>query len=77
MKFSPFNIKNQEFNKALRGYDKDEVQLFLEKLSDEFEKINSENDSLKKELEKATSRINEYKRIEKNNAMIPVEYVNR
>ncbi|MCX6152316.1 MAG: DivIVA domain-containing protein [Ignavibacteriales bacterium] len=66
MKFSPFNIKNQEFNKSLRGYDKAEVQLFLEKLSDEFEKLNNENDSLKKDLEKTTSRINEYRKIEKN-----------
>jgi cell division initiation protein len=74
MKFSPFNIKNQEFNKALRGYDKDEVQLFLEKLSDEFEKINSENDSLKKELEKATSRINEYKRIEKLPMKLEIQF---
>jgi cell division initiation protein len=66
MKFSPFNIKNQEFNKAFRGFDKDEVQLFLEKLSNEFEKLNAENELLKVELEKATSRLNEYKKIEKN-----------
>lgn len=66
MKFSPFNIKNQEFNKSLRGFDKDEVQLFLEKLADEFEKLNSENETIKKELEKASSKLNEYKKIEKN-----------
>jgi cell division initiation protein len=66
MKFSPYNIKNQEFNKALRGFDKDEVQLFLEKLADEFEKLNVENETLKKELEEATFKINEFKKIEKN-----------
>ncbi len=66
MKFSPLNIKSQEFNKSVRGYDKDEVHLFLEKLSDEFEKLLAENDSLKKELEQAKSRITDYKKIEKN-----------
>lgn len=66
MKFSPLNIKNQEFNKSVRGYDKDEVHLFLEKLSDEFEKLVAENETVKKELEQAKNRINDYKKIEKN-----------
>jgi cell division initiation protein len=66
MKFSPLNIKNQEFNKSVRGYDKDEVHLFLEKLADEFEKLIAENDSVKKELEQAKNRLAEYKKIEKN-----------
>ncbi len=66
MKFSPLNIKNQEFNKSVRGFDKDEVHLFLEKLADEFEKVIAENDSVKKELEQARNRIAEYKKIEKN-----------
>ncbi len=66
MKVSPISIKKQEFNKALRGYDKDEVQAFLDKLADEFESLQKENDSLKKELEDATVRLNEFKRIEKN-----------
>ncbi|RJP62327.1 MAG: DivIVA domain-containing protein [Ignavibacteriales bacterium] len=66
MKFSPLNIKNQEFNKSVRGYDKDEVHLFLEKLADEFEKLVTENDTVKKELEQAKNRIAEYKKIEKN-----------
>ncbi len=66
MKFSPLNIKNQEFNKSVRGFDKDEVHLFLEKLADEFEKLVTENDTVKKELEQAKNRIAEYKKIEKN-----------
>ncbi|MGE5402177.1 MAG: DivIVA domain-containing protein [Ignavibacteriales bacterium] len=66
MKFTPVNIKNQQFNKSMRGYDRDEVHVFLEKMADEFEKLNNENDSLKKELEKATARLNEYRKIEKN-----------
>ena len=66
MKVSPLSIKRQEFNKAMRGYDKDEVQAFLDKLSDEFETLQKENDSLKKELEESTAKLVEFRRIEKN-----------
>ncbi len=66
MKVSPVNIKKQEFNKSLRGFDKEEVQAFLDKLADEFENVLKENDSLKKDLEQATARLAEFRKIEKN-----------
>jgi cell division initiation protein len=66
MKFTPFGIKNQEFNKTVRGYDRDEVKAFLEKLSDEFERIQNENDNFKAELGRAEEQLKEFKRIEKN-----------
>jgi cell division initiation protein len=66
MKVSPINIKRQEFNKSLRGYDKDEVQAFLDKLADEFEFLRRENDSLKKELEEVSEKLAEFRKIEKN-----------
>ncbi len=66
MKFSPLNIKKQEFSRTVRGYDKDEVQAFLDKLADEFEALQKENDSLKKELEEAKTKVSEFRKIEKN-----------
>ncbi len=66
MKFSPVNIKRQEFSRSVRGYDKDEVQAFLDKLADEFELLQKENDSLKKELEDARTKVSEFRKIEKN-----------
>ncbi|MBU1100493.1 MAG: DivIVA domain-containing protein [Bacteroidetes bacterium] len=66
MKFSPFSIKNQEFGKALRGYDKDEVRAYLEKLSDEFEIIQNQNTSLSEELDKLRGQVQEYRKIEKS-----------
>ena len=66
MKVSPLSIKKQEFNKSLRGYDKDEVQAFLDKLAGEFEALQKENDSIKKELEESTVKLVEFRRIEKN-----------
>ena len=66
MKFTPFGIKNQEFNRTVRGYDRDEVRAFLERLSDEFEHLQNDNDKLKSELEKQEEQLKEFKRIEKN-----------
>jgi len=66
MKFSALSIKNQQFNRVLRGYDTDEVKHFLERLADEVEALNTENENLKKELDKVNSRINDYRKIEKN-----------
>ncbi|MGE5431653.1 MAG: DivIVA domain-containing protein [Syntrophomonadaceae bacterium] len=66
MKYTPLSIKSQEFKKVVRGYDKDEVQAYLERLAEEFEKLSAENDTLKKDLEKANARITEFRKIEKN-----------
>ncbi|MEW6196516.1 MAG: DivIVA domain-containing protein [Bacteroidota bacterium] len=66
MKFTPFGIKNQEFNKSVRGYDKDEVKAFLEKLADEYERLLSDNERLKAEIDRHEEQIKDYKKIEKN-----------
>lgn len=66
MKFTPFGIKSQEFNKVLRGYDKDEVQAFLEKIADEFDRISSENEKYKKEVDTLNEQLKEFKKIEKS-----------
>jgi len=66
MRITPLSIKRQEFNKSFRGFDKDEVEDFLERLSKDVEEIQNESDSLKKQLEEANSQLSEFKRIEKN-----------
>ena len=66
MKFSPLSIKNQDFGKSIRGYNKEEVQTFLDKLSDEFENLQKENDQVKKDLDTANNKLNEFRKIEKN-----------
>jgi cell division initiation protein len=66
MKFSPMSIKNQEFRKSVRGFDKEEVQAFLDKLSDEFENLQRENEQIKKDLDAANIKLNEFRKIEKN-----------
>ncbi|MBK7227508.1 MAG: DivIVA domain-containing protein [Ignavibacteriales bacterium] len=66
MKISPIEIRQQEFTKKMRGYDPDEVQNFLESLAEELDKLNTENESLKSEVDSLTEQIGEYKKIEKN-----------
>ncbi|HSD63969.1 MAG TPA: DivIVA domain-containing protein [Ignavibacteriaceae bacterium] len=66
MKVSPINIKRQEFNKSLRGYDTEEVHAFLEKLADDFDELQKENETIKEELENANVHLAEFRRIEKN-----------
>lgn len=66
MKISPINIKKQEFNKSLRGYDTGEVHAFLERLADEFDELQKQNESFKQELENANAHLAEFRRIEKN-----------
>lgn len=66
MKFTPFGIKNQEFSQSLRGYDKEEVRAYLEKLSNEIEKLIQENERIKEGEKELKDRLYEYKKIEKN-----------
>ena len=63
---SPIGIKKQEFSKSFRGYDKEEVHAFLEKLAEDFEFLQKENDTFRRQLDDADIRLSEFARIEKN-----------
>ncbi len=65
MRFTPFSIKAQEFNKAVRGYDKEEVRIYLESLSNEFEQLQKENDELHSNIENSSVQIGEFQKLEK------------
>ena len=47
MKITSMDISNKEFKKVIRGYSSDEVDEFLEKISEDYEVIYKENSSLK------------------------------
>lgn len=65
MIFTPDGIKKQEFNKSFRGFDKEEVHAFLEKLSAEFEILFNENETIKKELEETKQQLEKSLHLEK------------
>ena len=64
MIFTPDGIRKQEFNKSFRGFDKEEVHAFLEKLSGEFETLINENEAIKNELEETKQKLEKFLQIE-------------
>lgn len=62
MKITPIEIRQKQFEKAFRGYEKEEVDAFLLSLSQEWERVMEENKELRKRLEiteKEVSRLRE------------------
>src|SRR5271154_4102819 len=55
MKITPLEIRQKQFERTLRGYDKDEVSAFLLSLSQEWERMQDEAKEMRIKLE-ATER---------------------
>jgi cell division initiation protein len=64
MKVTPIEIRQKDFNKVFRGYDKEEVDAFLKSLSQEWEKMMHENLDIKKRLELAEREITRLREVE-------------
>ncbi len=65
MKITPLDIRKQEFRKTFKGYDKNEVDIFLEMLAKEIENIIRDNKRMSEQLKELDSKIEDYKRMEK------------
>lgn len=61
---TPIEIRQQTFKKALRGYDKEEVQAFLLALSQEWEQQQESYRTLKEEMEKIQASYKTLKEVE-------------
>ncbi|MBD5432594.1 MAG: DivIVA domain-containing protein [Lactobacillus sp.] len=59
MSLTPMDIHNQEFNTKMRGYDRDEVDSFLDKIVDSFSDALDKNIDLKNENNKLRREIND------------------
>ena len=66
MKLTPIDIRKWEFKKGVRGYDKYEVQAFLELASEEFEKLQQERREFEQKSKRLEKEIEEYRRVEKS-----------
>ncbi|MDZ7659896.1 DivIVA domain-containing protein [Fodinibius sp.] len=64
MKLTALEIKQQEFDKSLRGYDKDEVQAFLNLMSNEWEHMVAKNRELEKRIDELEEKLKHYERVE-------------
>ncbi len=64
MNITPLEIRQKEFEKNFRGFDKDEVKAFLNSLSIEWEKLNDMNKELKYKLESTQEEVRKLREVE-------------
>lgn len=64
MKLTALEIKQQEFEKSFRGYDKDEVEAFLNLISNEWEHLVGKNRELEKRIDELEEKLKHYERVE-------------
>jgi len=58
---TPQDIQTKEFSKGVRGYKEDEVDIFLDALTIDYENLINENIALKAQIEELTTKVNEYR----------------
>jgi cell division initiation protein len=64
MKITPLEVRQKSFEKVFRGYDKDEVQAFLNTLSQEWEKMLDEVKELRIKLEASEREVEKLREVE-------------
>jgi len=64
MNITPLEIRQKEFEKAFRGYDKDEVTAFLSSMSQEWERAMDAQKELKYKLETAEKEVDKLRQVE-------------
>ncbi|MFN3385954.1 MAG: DivIVA domain-containing protein [Candidatus Thermochlorobacter sp.] len=64
MRLTPIDIKKQTFNKALRGYEPEEVEAFLGTVSKQWEELLAEQDALKRRLYELEGQVQKFKEVE-------------
>lgn len=64
MALSPLDIHNKEFGSKWQGYDKDEVNEFLEQVMKDYENVLEENKTLKSDLKQTQEQITHFNSIE-------------
>jgi cell division initiation protein len=60
MRITPLDIQQKQFPMKFRGFDVDEVYSFLELVREEMEELLRENSSLKEQLSRTDSQLQEY-----------------
>lgn len=63
---TPLDIQNHEFKKSFRGYNEDEVDEFLDRIVEDYEKLLRENEKLREKAGVNEKEITHYKGLEQN-----------
>jgi cell division initiation protein len=66
MKVTPLDLRQQRFKTSMRGYDRDDVQAFLEEAAEDYEHAVRENDRLRQEMARLEGVLNEHRSQERN-----------
>lgn len=61
---TPLDIENKRFSKGLKGYNVDEVDDFLDQLTEDYEKLYRENSELRNKMEESLKDLEHYKNVE-------------
>lgn len=64
MKLTALEIKQQKFDKSLRGYDTAEVHAFLDLVSNEWEHLVTKNKELQRQIDQMEEKIKHYEKVE-------------
>ena len=60
MKLTPLDIRQKEFRRAMRGYSDEEVDVFLDEVADEFERLFQENIDAQERIERLQEQLAHY-----------------
>jgi cell division initiation protein len=66
MKVTPLDLRQQKFRTAMRGYDRAEVESFLNETADDYEQALREADRVRDELARAQVSLDEHRESERN-----------
>lgn len=66
MALTPLDISNKEFSKALRGYDIDQVNEFLDHVIKDFEALIKENKQLQEKIASLEDKASHFTKMEEN-----------
>ena len=64
MKLSPMDIRKQEFDSALRGYSTDDVEAFLQMVSEQWEELLDEQRRLEEQVRSLQDKLEHYEEVE-------------
>lgn len=64
MRITPLDIQQKQFTSKFRGFDIEEVDLFLEHVREEMEELLRENANLREEVKRYEKQLKEYKSID-------------
>lgn len=75
MKLTPLDIRHQEFRRAMRGYSEEQVDVFLDEVADEFERLFQDNIELRERIQLLEEQVAAYENLKEtlNNTLVSAQ----